>query len=106
MARLWIRFHLSYILRKHEATCRFGTPRSKAETEAWGGYTSSSQTVGEYIWREFSWPEIGMHGKKRLMGIFGKARDEGCPVDDTLGAVDMLGVRFFFLDTDVVKSIL
>ena len=49
---------------------------------------------------------IGVHDKSRLRGILETSKAEGCLVHESLGAVDMLGVRFFFLDIDAAKSVL
>lgn len=50
---------------------------------------------------------VGVEGRERLRGIFDRAREEGCQVDESRGAVEMLGVRFSFVDfAEVPKSML
>lgn len=41
---------------------------------------------------------IGVEGRKRLNGIFERAREEGCHVDESHGTVKMIGIRFFFVE--------
>ena len=49
---------------------------------------------------------IGVDGKIKLSDVLERARAEGCLVDECLSAVDILGVRFFFVNINEMKSYL
>lgn len=42
--------------------------------------------------------EIGVEGNERLSGILERAREQGCKAEKGQGTVEMLGVRFVFVE--------
>jgi hypothetical protein len=47
---------------------------------------------------------IGVEGDERLSGILERAKEQGCKVEKGQGTVEMLGVRFIFVEVPKVAE--